>query len=163
MLTYEIACVYLCVCMIFIEKKFMCVSGCVCVCVNVYPWMCMCDACVYPYMCVSVYMIHVCLMCMCACVCVYPYMCVSVFDVCVPGVFLCVCTCVCLARAFQKCLRIECDMNQVLAEMNQCKGPLKVMISGAPASGKGTQCELIVKHVSLHPCIANVISLSLFL
>lgn len=26
--------------------------------------------------------------------------------------------------------------------------PLKVMISGAPASGKGTQCELIVKKVS---------------
>eukprot|EP00250_Pteridium_aquilinum_P026296 c32805_g1_i1 orf=123-1058(+) len=37
----------------------------------------------------------------------------------------------------------------VLAEMNQCKGPLKVMISGAPASGKGTQCELIVKHHDL--------------
>lgn len=28
--------------------------------------------------------------------------------------------------------------------------PLKVMISGAPASGKGTQCELIVKKVILH-------------
>lgn len=25
--------------------------------------------------------------------------------------------------------------------------PLKVMISGAPASGKGTQCELIVQKV----------------
>lgn len=27
--------------------------------------------------------------------------------------------------------------------------PMKVMISGAPASGKGTQCEMIVKKVSL--------------
>jgi len=26
--------------------------------------------------------------------------------------------------------------------------PLKIMISGAPASGKGTQCELITKKVS---------------
>lgn len=26
--------------------------------------------------------------------------------------------------------------------------PLKVMISGAPASGKGTQCELIVQKVA---------------
>lgn len=27
--------------------------------------------------------------------------------------------------------------------------PLKIMISGAPASGKGTQCELIKEKVSL--------------
>lgn len=27
--------------------------------------------------------------------------------------------------------------------------PLKIMISGAPASGKGTQCELITHKVSL--------------
>lgn len=26
--------------------------------------------------------------------------------------------------------------------------PLRIMISGAPASGKGTQCELITKKVS---------------
>lgn len=32
--------------------------------------------------------------------------------------------------------------------MNCAAGePLKVMISGAPASGKGTQCELIVQKV----------------
>lgn len=31
--------------------------------------------------------------------------------------------------------------------------PLKVMISGAPASGKGTQCELIVKKVSQLSCV----------
>jgi adenylate kinase len=29
--------------------------------------------------------------------------------------------------------------------------PLKVMISGAPASGKGTQCELIVQKVRSYP------------
>lgn len=28
------------------------------------------------------------------------------------------------------------------------KAPLKIMISGAPASGKGTQCELITTKVS---------------
>lgn len=27
--------------------------------------------------------------------------------------------------------------------------PLRVMISGAPASGKGTQCELITKKVTV--------------
>jgi adenylate kinase len=30
--------------------------------------------------------------------------------------------------------------------------PLRVMISGAPASGKGTQCELIVQKVSIYIC-----------
>lgn len=29
-------------------------------------------------------------------------------------------------------------------------GSLKIMISGAPASGKGTQCELITKKVSFY-------------
>lgn len=29
------------------------------------------------------------------------------------------------------------------------EAPLRIMISGAPASGKGTQCELIVEQVSL--------------
>nr|XP_034895452.1 adenylate kinase 5, chloroplastic isoform X2 [Populus alba] len=36
-------------------------------------------------------------------------------------------------------LRVSCSTS----------GPLKVMISGAPASGKGTQCELIVKKFGL--------------
>ncbi|MCO5611096.1 hypothetical protein L7F22_065346 [Adiantum nelumboides] len=38
---------------------------------------------------------------------------------------------------------------RVSAELNKAHKPLKVMISGAPASGKGTQCELIVKHHDL--------------
>ena len=37
---------------------------------------------------------------------------------------------------------------QISVELSSRKKPLKVMITGAPASGKGTQCELIVKHVS---------------
>ncbi|KAH7307377.1 hypothetical protein KP509_22G056000 [Ceratopteris richardii] len=37
----------------------------------------------------------------------------------------------------------------VSMEFNKDHEPLKVMISGAPASGKGTQCELIVKHHNL--------------
>lgn len=37
----------------------------------------------------------------------------------------------------------------VSAELNKAHKPLKVMISGAPASGKGTQCELIVKQHDL--------------
>lgn len=28
--------------------------------------------------------------------------------------------------------------------------PLRIMISGAPASGKGTQCQLITQKVSSH-------------
>ncbi|MCO5575012.1 hypothetical protein L7F22_028809 [Adiantum nelumboides] len=39
--------------------------------------------------------------------------------------------------------------DQVSAELNKAHKPLKVMISGVPASGKGTQCELIVKHHDL--------------
>ncbi|KAI9117339.1 hypothetical protein K1719_011505 [Acacia pycnantha] len=38
-----------------------------------------------------------------------------------------------------KGLKLNCSMNE----------PLKVMISGAPASGKGTQCELIVQKFGL--------------
>lgn len=37
--------------------------------------------------------------------------------------------------------------------------PLKVMISGAPASGKGTQCELIKTKVS-YSCMNSTVSLS---
>lgn len=37
----------------------------------------------------------------------------------------------------------------VSAELSKRHEPLKVMISGPPASGKGTQCELIVKHHDL--------------
>ncbi|KAI5063234.1 hypothetical protein GOP47_0021781 [Adiantum capillus-veneris] len=40
-------------------------------------------------------------------------------------------------------------MTQVSAELSKAHKPLKVMISGAPASGKGTQCELIVKNHDL--------------
>ncbi|KHG11723.1 hypothetical protein F383_12230 [Gossypium arboreum] len=39
----------------------------------------------------------------------------------------------------KKGLRVSCSTNE----------PLKVMISGAPASGKGTQCELIVQKFGL--------------
>lgn len=38
----------------------------------------------------------------------------------------------------QGMLRVNCSTNK----------PLKVMISGALGSGKGTQCELIVKNVN---------------
>jgi adenylate kinase len=31
----------------------------------------------------------------------------------------------------------------------QVEAPLKVMISGAPASGKGTQCRMIVEKVRM--------------
>lgn len=37
-------------------------------------------------------------------------------------------------------LNVSCSVNE----------PLKVMISGAPASGKGTQCELIVQKVQYY-------------
>lgn len=37
-------------------------------------------------------------------------------------------------------------MQKMKVKCSVCE-PLKVMISGAPASGKGTQCELIVKKV----------------
>ena len=36
----------------------------------------------------------------------------------------------------------------VAAEKAEPPPPLKIMISGAPASGKGTQCELITQKVS---------------
>lgn len=42
-------------------------------------------------------------------------------------------------------LQIRCSVDE----------PLKVMISGAPASGKGTQCELIVQKVNI-PLILSV-------
>ena len=32
-------------------------------------------------------------------------------------------------------------------------GQMKIMISGAPAAGKGTQCEKIVEKVKFEPCI----------
>lgn len=38
---------------------------------------------------------------------------------------------------FLQGLRVSCAISE----------PLKVMISGAPASGKGTQCEMIVQKV----------------
>lgn len=38
---------------------------------------------------------------------------------------------------FLQGLRVSCAISE----------PLKVMISGAPASGKGTQCEVIVQKV----------------
>lgn len=43
----------------------------------------------------------------------------------------------------------ECfsDYEQVMASAKKPE-PLKIMISGAPASGKGTQCELITQKVS---------------
>lgn len=34
--------------------------------------------------------------------------------------------------------------------------PLKIMISGAPASGKGTQCELITQKVSLFCLLLDI-------
>ncbi|CAK7338514.1 unnamed protein product [Dovyalis caffra] len=42
-------------------------------------------------------------------------------------------------KGMQGILRVSCSTSE----------PLKVMISGAPASGKGTQCELIVKKFGL--------------
>ena len=38
------------------------------------------------------------------------------------------------------------DYEQVMASAKKPE-PLKIMISGAPASGKGTQCELITQKV----------------
>lgn len=38
---------------------------------------------------------------------------------------------------------------QTVKAVAQTEEPLRVMISGAPASGKGTQCQLITKKVSL--------------
>jgi len=38
---------------------------------------------------------------------------------------------------------------QVVSELTSTSRPLKVIISGAPASGKGTQCEEIVKKASI--------------
>lgn len=37
---------------------------------------------------------------------------------------------------------------QVMASTKNPEEALKIMISGAPASGKGTQCELITQKVS---------------
>lgn len=37
---------------------------------------------------------------------------------------------------------------QILASTDKPREPLKIMISGAPASGKGTQCQLITSKVS---------------
>ena len=37
---------------------------------------------------------------------------------------------------------------QVVLASAKADPPLRIMISGAPASGKGTQCELITKKVS---------------
>lgn len=50
---------------------------------------------------------------------------------------MCVCAAVSLVLVWQG-LEVNCSASE----------PLKVMISGAPASGKGTQCESIVKKVS---------------
>ncbi|KAK9073126.1 hypothetical protein SSX86_007449 [Deinandra increscens subsp. villosa] len=38
---------------------------------------------------------------------------------------------------------------QVMASIDKPRKPLKIMISGAPASGKGTQCELITSKYNL--------------
>lgn len=51
-------------------------------------------------------------------------------------------------RSFQRRLngyKINCAVTQSRAK----QGPLRVMISGAPASGKGTQCEFIVEKYGL--------------
>ena len=40
-------------------------------------------------------------------------------------------------------------------------GALRIMISGAPASGKGTQCELIVQQVQPPPSILFACSVSM--
>lgn len=45
---------------------------------------------------------------------------------------------ICSVLVFEQGLSVTCA--------STCE-PLKVMISGAPASGKGTQCELIVQKV----------------
>lgn len=42
---------------------------------------------------------------------------------------------------------------QILKIVSSTGEPLKVMISGAPASGKGTQCEMIAQKVSPY-CIS---------
>ncbi|CAJ1975575.1 unnamed protein product [Sphenostylis stenocarpa] len=44
-----------------------------------------------------------------------------------------------MSSSFNKTLKVNCSASE----------PLKVMISGAPASGKGTQCELIVQKFGL--------------
>lgn len=43
---------------------------------------------------------------------------------------------------------VDIILIQITAAMK--KEPLKVMISGAPASGKGTQCEFIKKKVGIN-------------
>ena len=37
------------------------------------------------------------------------------------------------------------SVNKLVKKSQRSKGPLKLIIAGAPASGKGTQCELIKK------------------
>ncbi|WOK96539.1 hypothetical protein Cni_G05246 [Canna indica] len=52
------------------------------------------------------------------------------------------------SRLLWKPLAVAEKSSTVVSEMNTDE-PLKVMISGAPASGKGTQCELIKKKYGL--------------
>ncbi|XP_039816246.1 probable adenylate kinase 5, chloroplastic isoform X3 [Panicum virgatum] len=46
-------------------------------------------------------------------------------------------------------LRLRCRAAEVAPPPARGKAPLKVMISGAPASGKGTQCRMIVEKYGL--------------
>lgn len=64
---------------------------------------------------------------------------------------LCLCLCQFSLLLNQQCLLcILCSVFWQGPKLNcSLKEPLKVMISGAPASGKGTQCELIVNKVTI--------------
>ncbi|KAI3672628.1 hypothetical protein L6452_38724 [Arctium lappa] len=49
----------------------------------------------------------------------------------------------------RRCRQTNQRCSLILASMDNPKKPLKIMISGAPASGKGTQCELITSKYDL--------------
>ncbi|XP_071737785.1 adenylate kinase, chloroplastic isoform X2 [Rutidosis leptorrhynchoides] len=54
----------------------------------------------------------------------------------------------------EKSVRFRCKQtnrfcSSIVASMDKSRVPLKIMISGAPASGKGTQCELITSKYDL--------------
>ncbi|KAL4559142.1 hypothetical protein LXL04_031276 [Taraxacum kok-saghyz] len=54
-----------------------------------------------------------------------------------------------VSSARRRCRQTNRRSSLILASMDKSREPLKIMISGAPASGKGTQCELITSKYDL--------------
>lgn len=59
-----------------------------------------------------------------------------------------------ILNAFRRAVDFGSLLQVVAAE--KAEPPLKIMISGAPASGKGTQCELITQKVSFFPSYNHI-------